>query len=95
MEENKKVVEMGNVEVTGAVGSGKKPTKKPTKKQKTLFIVGAAALVAVGTVATVMFKGSKKDEVCAGSDDQDDFDDSYDADDESEDDKDESEKEEI
>ena len=94
MEENKKVVEMGNVEVTGAVDSGKKIGifKKPTKK--TLAIVGVAALAAVGTVATVIFKGSKKDEDCAGSDDQGDFDNSYETDDDSEDEE-ESEKEEI
>ena len=93
MEENKKVVEMGNVEGVGAVDSGKKISifKKPTKK--TLVVVGVAALVAVGTVATVIFKGSKKDEDCTGSDDQDDFDDSYEADDESEDDEDENKTE--
>ena len=95
MEENKKVVEMGNVEVTGAVDSGKKISifKKPTKK--TLVIVGVAALAAVGTVATVIFKGSKKDEDCTGAVDQDDFDDSYETDDESEDDEDEIKTEEI
>ena len=84
MEENKKVVEMGNVEVTGAVDSGKKISifKKPTKK--TLVIVGVAALAAVG---------SKKDEDCTGAVDQDDFDDSYEADDESEDDEDENKTE--
>ena len=92
MEENKKVVEMGNVDVTGAVDSGKKISifKKPTKK--TLLIVGVAALAAIGTIGTVIFKGSKKDD-CTGAVDQDDFDDSYEADDSE--DEEESEKEEI
>ena len=91
MEENKKVVEMGNVEVTGAVDSGKKISifKKPTKKT---LVVGVAVLAAVGTIATVIFKGSKKDD-CTGAIDQDDFDDSYEADDESEDDEDENKTE--
>ena len=93
MEENKKVVEMGNVEVTGAVDSGKKISifKKPTKK--TLVVVGVAALAAVGTIATVIFKGSKKDD-CTGAIDQDDFDDSYREVDDFKDEE-ESEKEEI
>ena len=92
MEENKKVVEMGNVDVTGAVDPGKKISifKKPTKK--TLLIVGVAALAAIGTIGTVIFKGSKKDD-CTGAVDQDDFDDSYEADDSE--DEEESEKEEI
>ena len=92
MEENKKVVEMGNVDVTGAVDSGKKISifKKPTKK--TLVVVGVAALAAVGTIATVIFKGSKKDD-CTGAIDHNDFDDSYEADDESEDDEDENKTE--
>ena len=94
MEENKKVVEMGNVDVTGAVDSGKKISifKKPTKK--TLVVVGVAALAAVGTIATVIFKGSKKDDY-TGAADQDDFDDSYETDDESGDDEDEIKTEEI
>jgi len=94
MEENKKVVEMGNVDVTGAVDSGKKISifKKPTKK--TLVVVGVAALAAVGTIATVIFKGSKKDD-CTGAIDQDGFDDSYEADDESEDDEDKIKTEEF
>ena len=58
-----------------------------------MVIVGVAALAAVGTVATVIFKGSKKDEDCTGAVDQDDFDDSYEADDESEDDEDENKTE--
>ena len=94
MEENKKVVEMGNVEVTGAgaVDSGKKISifKKPTKKT---LVVGVAVLAAVGTIATVIFKGSKKNDDCTGAVDQDDFDDSYEADDESEDDEDENKTE--
>ena len=91
MEENKKVVEMGNVDVTGAVDPGKKISifKKPTKKT---LVVGVVALAAVGTIATVIFKGSKKDD-CTGAVDQDDFDDSYEADDSE--DEEESEKEEI
>ena len=94
MEENKKVVEMGNVDVTGAVDSGKKISifKKPTKK--TLVVVGIAALAAVGTIATVIFKGSKKDD-CTGAVDQDDFDDWHETDDESGDDEDEIKTEEI
>lgn len=95
MEENKKVVEMGNVEVTGAVDSGKKISifKKPTKK--TLVVVGVAALAAVGTIATVIIKGSKKNDDCTGAVDQDDFDDSYETDDESEDDEDKIKTEEF
>ena len=95
MEENKKVVEMGNVDVTGAVDSGKKISvfKKPTKK--TLVVVGVAALAAVGTIATVLFKGSKKNDKFTGAVDQDDFDNSYETDDESEDDEDEIKTEEI
>ena len=93
MEENKKVVEMGNVDVTGAVGSGKKigVFKKPSKKT---FVIIGVAVATVGAIATVLVKRSKKDEDCAGSVDQDDFDDSYEADDDSEDEE-ESEKEEI
>lgn len=94
MEENKKVVEMGNVDVTGAVDSGKKISifKKPTKKT---LVVGVAVLAAVGTIATVIFKGSKKNDDCTGAIDQDDFDDSYETDDESGDDEDKIKTEEI
>ena len=94
MEENKKVVEMGNVDVTGTVDSGKKISifKKPTKKT---LVVGIAALAAVGTIATVIFKGSKKNDDCTGAVDQDDFDDSYETDDESGDDEDKIKTEEF
>ena len=93
MEENKKVVEMGNVDVTGTVDSGKKISifKKPTKKT---LVVGVAALAVVGTIATVILKGSKKDD-CTGAVDQDDFDDSYETDDESGDDEDKIKTEEF
>ena len=93
MEENKKVVEMGNVDVTGAVGSGKKIGifKKPTKKT---FVIVGVAVAAVGAIATVIIKGSKKNDDCTGAVDQDDFDDYHETDDESEDEE-ESEKEEI